>query len=170
MVRLGGGLDREGNLDPEVRERALACLSRFGQRLRGLPKSEHRGRTKRMVELCGLGDVTHKDIGELSKGYRQRVGIAQAILHRPDAVILDEPTAGLDPLQTQQIRGLLQQLSAKRSLILSTHLLDDVQLLCSSVILIDNGRKTAQHAVTAGTDLLAHFRQHANADLLGAGT
>ena len=106
-----------------------------------------------------------------------RSAVIEASLEHPHAalvpplvILLDEPTAGLDPLQTQQIRGLLQQLSAKRSLILSTHLLDDVQLLCSSVILIDNGRKTAQHAVTAETDLLAHFRQHANADLLSAGT
>ncbi|MGD8957914.1 MAG: ABC transporter ATP-binding protein [Chromatiaceae bacterium] len=139
-------------------------------RLRGLRHQALQSAIDDALQQVQLGGVATRLAGSLSAGMAQRLGLAQAVLHHPDILILDEPTAGLDPLQTQQIRGLLQQLSAKRSLILSTHLLDDVQLLCSSVILIDNGRKTAQHAVTAETDLLAHFRQHANADLLGAGT
>jgi ABC-2 type transport system ATP-binding protein len=155
---------------PAYPELTVAENLDWAGRLRGLRHQALRTAIDDALEQVQLGSVAARLAGSLSTGMAQRLGLAQAVLHRPDILILDEPTAGLDPLQTQQIRQLLQQLSAKRSLILSTHLLDDVQLLCSSVILLDSGRKTAQHAVTAETDLLAHFRHHADADVMSAGT
>ncbi len=138
-------------------------------RLRGLQRQALKTAIDDALQQVQLGSVAARLAGSLSAGMAQRLGLAQAVLHHPDILILDEPTAGLDPLQTQQIRELLRQLSTERSLILSTHLLEDVQLLCSSVILLDSGRKTAQHAVTSETDLLAHFRHRADTDGMGAG-
>jgi len=117
------------------------------------------------VQLDGFGQ---RLAGRLSAGMAQRLGLAQAILHRPEILILDEPTAGLDPLQTEQVRELLRGLPAETSVILATHLLDDVQQLCNRVILLDEGRKTAEHEVTPDTDLLAHFRQQARGETEGA--
>lgn len=95
----------------------------------------------------------------LSAGMLQRLGLAQAVLHRPRLLILDEPTAGLDPLQLDQVRSLLGRLTADCALILATHLLDDVERLCSRVVLLDGGRKRLEHQVTADSDLLALFRR-----------
>jgi ABC-2 type transport system ATP-binding protein len=114
---------------------------------------------RRVLRDLELDPFAARLAGRLSTGMTQRLGLAQAVLHEPEILILDEPTAGLDPLQTEQIRQLLGGLSASRSLILATHLLDDVQRLCNRVLLLDSGRKTAEHAVTAEIDLLAHFRQ-----------
>src|SRR3990172_7243089 len=107
--------------------------------LHGLENSGLRGRIKDMVELCGLGDVRHKDIGELSKGYRQRVGLAQAMIHDPDVLILDEPTSGLDPNQIVEIRNLIRRLGSAKTVILSTHILSEVQATCDRVIIINEG-------------------------------
>ena len=111
--------------------------------LHGLENSGLRGRIKDMVELCGLGDVRHKDIGELSKGYRQRVGLAQAMIHDPDVLILDEPTSGLDPNQIVEIRSLIRQLGRQKTVIFSTHILSEVQATCDRVIIINEGRIVA---------------------------
>lgn len=105
-----------------------------------------------------LDGVSQRLAGQLSAGMVQRLGLAQALIHEPSILILDEPTAGLDPLQTENIRDLLKALPADCSVILATHLLDDVQQLCDRVILLDAGRKAAEHAVTDDSDLLAHFR------------
>lgn len=132
----------------------------FVQRLRGLPKSEHAARTKRMVEMCGLGEVVRKDIGELSKGYRQRVGLAQAMIHDPEILILDEPTVGLDPNQIVEIRTLIQKLGREKTLILCTHILPEVEVACNRVLIIHRGRivadgTTAQlRAAASGRDRL----------------
>jgi ABC-2 type transport system ATP-binding protein len=112
----------------------------FVQRLRGIPPSEQRRRNKRMVELCGLGEVTRKDIGELSKGYRQRVGLAQAIIHEPEILILDEPTVGLDPNQIVEIRALIKELGRAKTLILCTHILSEVEQACDRVLIINRGK------------------------------
>jgi ABC-2 type transport system ATP-binding protein len=96
-----------------------------------------------MVEMCGLKDVRHKDIGELSKGYRQRVGLAQAMIHEPDVLILDEPTSGLDPNQIVEIRNLIKQLGRAKTVILSTHILSEVQATCDRVIIINKGEIVA---------------------------
>jgi ABC-2 type transport system ATP-binding protein len=112
----------------------------FVQRLRGIPASEQPRRNKRMVELCGLGEVVRKDIGELSKGYRQRVGLAQAIIHEPEILILDEPTVGLDPNQIVEIRALIKELGRAKTLILCTHILSEVEQACDRVLIINRGK------------------------------
>lgn len=127
-------------------------------RLRRLRGQALRDATDNVLQQVQLGDVANRLAGRLSAGMAQRLGLAQALLHHPEILILDEPTAGLDPLQTEQIRDLLGALPQDISLILATHLLDDVQRLCNRVILLDGGCKTAEHEVTADTDLLAHFR------------
>ena len=111
----------------------------FVQRLRAIPSSEHSRRNKRMIDLCGLGDVVRKDIGELSKGYRQRVGLAQAIIHEPEILILDEPTVGLDPNQIVEIRALIKELGRAKTLILCTHILSEVEQACDRVLIINRG-------------------------------
>ena len=105
------------------------------------------------VERCGLMSVLGKDIGQLSKGYRQRVGLAQAILHDPDLLILDEPTSGLDPNQIVEIRDLIKELGSEKTVILSTHILSEVQSTCSRVLIINDGKLVADDApeqLTAG--------------------
>lgn len=98
------------------------------------------------VERCGLGDKRGKDIGELSKGYRQRVGLAQAILHDPDILVLDEPTTGLDPNQVLEIRNLIKTLGAEKTILMSTHILPEVQHTCSRAIIIADGLLKADGA------------------------
>jgi ABC-2 type transport system ATP-binding protein len=115
----------------------------FVQRLRGIPTSEYMRRNNRMVELCGLGEVVRKDIGELSKGYRQRVGLAQAIIHEPEILILDEPTVGLDPNQIVEIRALIKELGRAKTLILCTHILSEVEQACDRVLIINRGKIVA---------------------------
>lgn len=111
--------------------------------LHGLDAAMLRARMREMVELCGIGDVRHKDIGELSKGYRQRVGLAQAMIHDPQVLILDEPTSGLDPNQIVEIRSLIRQLGRQKTVIFSTHILSEVQATCDRVVIINEGRIVA---------------------------
>lgn len=100
-------------------------------------------RMKEMVHVCGLEEVRHKDIGELSKGYRQRVGLAQAMIHDPEVLILDEPTSGLDPNQIVEIRNLIKQLGRAKTVVLSTHILSEVQATCDRVLIIHEGKIVA---------------------------
>lgn len=112
--------------------------------LRGMHDAAERlGRVKHVLKVCSLGDVVGKKLGELSKGYRQRVGLAQAIVHDPDILILDEPTSGLDPNQVQDVRGLIQDLKKEKTLLLSTHILSEVQNTCDRVLIINQGRVVA---------------------------
>ena len=111
----------------------------YASQLHGLDKARMRQQLAHMVDVCGLKDVRHKDIGELSKGYRQRVGLAQAMIHEPDVLILDEPTSGLDPNQIVEIRNLIKQLGRAKTVILSTHILSEVQATCDRVIIINEG-------------------------------
>jgi len=111
--------------------------------LHGLDPSTLRSRMREMVDLCGIGDVRHKDIGELSKGYRQRVGLAQAMIHDPQVLILDEPTSGLDPNQIVEIRSLIRQLGRLKTVIFSTHILSEVKATCDRVVIINEGRIVA---------------------------
>ncbi|MBE0559095.1 MAG: ATP-binding cassette domain-containing protein, partial [Proteobacteria bacterium] len=111
----------------------------YSARLHGLSSTTLAGRLNEMVEVCGLRDVRHKDIGELSKGYRQRVGLAQAMIHDPDVLILDEPTSGLDPNQIVEIRNLIRQLGRAKTVVLSTHILSEVQATCDRIIIIHQG-------------------------------
>ncbi len=98
---------------------------------------------KKTAEICGITDVINRSIGTLSKGYRQRVGLAQAILHDPQILILDEPTTGLDPLQIREIRSLIKELGREKTIILSTHILPEVEQTCSRVLIINQGRIVA---------------------------
>ncbi|MDI6792562.1 MAG: ATP-binding cassette domain-containing protein [bacterium] len=116
--------------------------------LREIPARKQRGRIREMVDLCGLSEVRSKNIGELSKGFRQRVGLAQAMIHAPDILVLDEPTIGLDPNQIVEIRGLIKQLGQEKTVILSTHILSEVQTVCNRVIIINKGQLVADGTPT----------------------
>lgn len=115
----------------------------FSGLLNGMSKAELPRRMREMIGLCGLSEVKHMDIGQLSKGYRQRVGLAQAMLHDPKVLILDEPTSGLDPNQIVEIRNLILQLGREKTVILSTHILSEVESSCSRVIIINRGKIVA---------------------------
>jgi ABC-2 type transport system ATP-binding protein len=126
----------------------------FAGQLKGIPASDIKRRRDDAIGRCSLGDVRSKLIGKLSKGYRQRVGIAQAIIHNPDVLILDEPTSGLDPKQIIEIRELLRALAGEHTIILSTHILSEVEHSCERVIIISQGRVVAQDSVANLTNRL----------------
>ena len=115
----------------------------FCAEIRGVRGRERRAAIDRAVGLCGLERVTGKDIGELSKGYKQRVGLAQAIVHEPPVLILDEPTAGLDPNQIVEVRKLIERLGEEHTVVLSTHYLQEVEKSCSRVIIVNQGEIVA---------------------------
>jgi len=112
----------------------------FCAQLRRIEKHKLKQAVELALQNCDLTKVQHRVIGNLSKGYQQRVGIAQAIIHQPAVVILDEPTVGLDPMQVRQIRNLIRQLSEQHSVILSTHILPEVQAVCNRVQIINQGK------------------------------
>ena len=104
-------------------------------------------RVAEMIELTGLGDEQHKKIRALSKGYRQRVGLAQALIHDPDILILDEPTTGLDPNQLEEIRGLIRQVGKEKTVMLSSHIMQEVEAVCNRVIIINKGKIVADGGI-----------------------
>jgi ABC-2 type transport system ATP-binding protein len=112
---------------------------RYRANLKGVPGSKVRERVGDVLELCSLRDRERSLIGSLSKGYRQRVGLADALVHDPDLLILDEPTIGLDPNQIRQVRELIKNLGGKRTVLISTHILPEVEIMCSRVIVIHKG-------------------------------
>jgi len=117
----------------------------FRGRISGMHNTkDRRTRTSEIMDLLNLDDVADKLIGSLSRGYRQRVGLAQALLHNPDVLILDEPTVGLDPVQITEVRDLIRELGRERTIILSTHLLPEVSMVCNRVVIINRGRLVAQ--------------------------
>jgi ABC-2 type transport system ATP-binding protein len=126
----------------------------FVGRLKGIRSGEINRRVDEVLGRCAIGDVRSKLIGKLSKGYRQRVGIAQAIIHNPDVLILDEPTSGLDPKQIIEIRELLRQLAGEHTIILSTHILSEVEHSCERVIIIAQGKLVAIDSVANLTNRL----------------
>jgi ABC-2 type transport system ATP-binding protein len=113
---------------------------------------DKKSRIEEMIALTGLGKEAHKKIGALSKGYKQRVGLAQAMLHDPEVLILDEPTSGLDPNQIVEIRELIKNIGRHKTVLLSTHIMQEVQAMCSRVIIINNGKIVAD-------DSIAHLQQ-----------
>jgi ABC-2 type transport system ATP-binding protein len=117
---------------------------KFIAEIRGLNKSKIKDRVKEVVSICGLSKVLRQPIEELSKGYRQRVGLAQAIMHEPDILILDEPTTGLDPNQIVEIRDLIKTIGREKTVIFSTHILSEVSATCDRVIIINNGKIAGQ--------------------------
>jgi len=111
--------------------------------IQGIPKSRIQERIIEMIRICGLDVEKHKKIGQLSKGFRQRVGLAQAMIHDPDILILDEPTSGLDPNQIVEIRKLIKEVGREKTVILSTHILPEVEATCDRILIIDKGRIVA---------------------------
>jgi ABC-2 type transport system ATP-binding protein len=122
----------------------VTALLEFGARVRELDAKTTRERIEFSLETCGLKEVRRKLIGKLSKGYRQRVGIAQAILSDPEVLILDEPTVGLDPRQVVEIRDLIRSLAGRSTVLLSTHILPEINMTCRRVVIIDRGIIVAQ--------------------------
>jgi ABC-2 type transport system ATP-binding protein len=124
-----------------------------------------KNRIEEMIDMVGLGNEQHKLIGKLSKGYRQRVGLAQAIIHDPEVLILDEPTSGLDPNQLVEIRGLITEIGKQKTVMLSTHIMQEVEAICSRVIIINNGKIVADQKAnelrsslgTSGYELRVEF-------------
>ncbi len=120
---------------------------RFVGKLKGLSGADLEKRVDYVCERCAIADVKTKLLGKLSKGYRQRVGLAQAIIHNPDVLILDEPTAGLDPKQINETRDLIKDLAGEHTIILSTHILPEVEQTCEQVIIINKGKLVATDSV-----------------------
>jgi ABC-2 type transport system ATP-binding protein len=116
----------------------------FAARIRGVPSRDRRKAVEEVVDRCGLGEVRDRLIANLSKGYRQRTGLAQAVIHRPKILILDEPTVGLDPNQVIEIRSIISEIGRERTVILSSHILPEVQATCERVVIISRGRLVAQ--------------------------
>jgi ABC-2 type transport system ATP-binding protein len=116
----------------------------FAAQLRGIKGQERDENVDEAMELTNLGEVAHRVIGQLSRGFKQRVGIAQALVHDPDVLVLDEPTVGLDPRQIIEVRQLIKSLGGERTVILSTHILPEVSMLCQRVVIISNGRLVAE--------------------------
>src|SRR5271154_900228 len=119
----------------------------FVGKLKGLSGAELRKRVDYVSERCAVADVRNKQLGKLSKGYRQRVGLAQAIVHNPEVLILDEPTAGLDPKQINETRDLIKSLAGDHTIILSTHILPEVEQTCQQVLIINKGKLVATDSV-----------------------
>jgi ABC-2 type transport system ATP-binding protein len=136
-------------IPPLYRELTVHEYLDLAARLHRVPKAERNSAVKRALERCGLLDVSRRLIGALSKGYQQRVGIAQAIVHNPDVVILDEPTVGLDPNQIRDIRSLIRELGQQHSVILSTHILPEVESICDRVQIMHHGHSVFSDSIAA---------------------
>lgn len=128
---------------------------KFMTEIREIPKSQREERIRAVVEICGLEGVIQKDIGELSKGYRQRVGLAQSLIHDPPILILDEPTSGLDPSQTIEIRNLIKEIGKEKLVLFSTHILPEVAATCSRILIINRGQIVANGTLE---DLISQVR------------
>ena len=129
--------------NPLYQEMPVIDYLRYVAELQGIEKHKIRKRILEMVRLCGLEGEKHKNIAELSKGYKQRVGLAQALIHDPDVLILDEPTAGLDPNQIVEIRELIKKIGKEKTVILSSHILAEVEATCDRILIISKGRIVA---------------------------
>lgn len=140
-VRRHIGFMPENNpLPPEMRVREYL---KFRARLKGLGRARTRERVDVVLQQCGLAEVSRRIIGQLSKGYRQRVGLADALVHEPDVIILDEPTLGLDPTQIRAVRQLIKSLAGRHTVLLSTHILPEAEMTCQRVLILFEGRLLA---------------------------
>ncbi|SHF77637.1 ABC-2 type transport system ATP-binding protein [Fodinibius roseus] len=142
---------------------------RLSARLQNMEEEAIMPAVRRMVDLCGLGPERHKYIGELSKGYRQRVGLAQALIHDPDVLILDEPTTGLDPNQIAEIRSLIKEIGKEKTVMLSSHILKEVEATCDRILIINRGRIVAdgstgelRQRAKGAKQLLVQFKEDGN--------
>ena len=132
---------------PLYADMGVVAYLKFMTEVREIPKSQRKERIKSVVDICGLEGVIQKDIGELSKGYRQRVGLAQSLIHDPPILILDEPTSGLDPSQTIEIRNLIKEIGKEKLVLFSTHILPEVAATCSRILIINHGEIVANGTV-----------------------
>jgi ABC-2 type transport system ATP-binding protein len=132
----------------------------FRAKLKDVPRARRREAINHVIQRCNLGDVEDRILGHLSRGYRQRVGLAEALVHEPDILILDEPTASLDPIQIREVRALIRELGDRHTILLSTHIMSEVEAVCSRVLIIERGK-------LAVDDTLSHLRSD-NAILLEA--
>jgi len=155
---------------PSYGELSVADHLAFVGRMHALPPGTLADRIAAMAEVCGLGDVLHRRIDELSKGYRQRVGLAASMLHDPPCLILDEPTTGLDPNQIRDIRRLIRRLAADKTVLLSSHVLSEVEATCDRMLIIDKGRLVAWGTVAelaaqakSGNEICARLKGEAQA-------
>jgi ABC-2 type transport system ATP-binding protein len=155
-----GYLPENGPLYHDMTPRGLLGFFATARGLRGNPR---RQRIEAVIEQCALGSVAGKAIGKLSRGYRQRVGMAQALLHEPDVLVLDEPTAGLDPNQIREVRTTIRRLGQEKTILLSTHILQEVDAMADRIIMISEGRLvfdgTMQEVHQAGRTLDQCFAQ-----------
>lgn len=155
-----GYLPENGPLYPDMSPRSL--LQFFGA-ARGMSKQQVAERMEKVIDLCKLSTVVGKPIGKLSKGFRQRVGMAQVLLHEPDVLIMDEPTAGLDPNQIREVRDTIRRIGQTKTILLSTHILQEVEAMCNRVIFINEGRLvfdgTPDGLAAQGQDLSARFHE-----------
>ncbi len=130
-------------LNPLYQDMPVLDYLKFIAELHGIPKIKRIQRILKMVHTCGLEGEKHKKIGELSRGYKQRVGLAQALIHDPQVLILDEPTSGLDPNQIIEIRELIREIGREKTVILSSHILAEVEATCDRILIINKGRIVA---------------------------
>jgi ABC-2 type transport system ATP-binding protein len=155
-----GYLPENGPLYPDMTPRALL---EFFADARGMNGSYRQERIEAVVEQCALGSVIGKAIGKLSRGYRQRVGMAQVLLHEPDVLILDEPTAGLDPNQIREVRDTIRRLGQNKTILLSTHILQEVEAMANRLLFINEGRLkydgSASDLTKDGKPLEVHFHE-----------
>jgi ABC-2 type transport system ATP-binding protein len=136
---------------PLYTDMTVTTYLRFVGRIRGIAKAELGDSVDKVLHTCGLAEVTGRVVGHLSKGFRQRVGLAQALIHNPSVLVLDEPTIGLDPRQIIDIRTLIRQLAGDRTVILSTHILPEVAQLCEKVVIINEGHIAVEDTLTSLT-------------------
>ncbi len=142
--RMVGYFPEKASVYPDLPVRAFL---EFAAEAKDVPRAQRAKEVERVMERCGLKEVQRRIIGHLSKGYRQRVGIAQALIHDPPVLILDEPTIGLDPEQVVEIRHLIRELGKERTVILSTHILPEVSTVCDRIIVINRGRILASESL-----------------------
>ena len=166
-----GYMPENNPLYPEMRVREYL---KFRARLKGLGWKKSRDRVSTVMEQCGLTDVGRRIIGQLSKGYKQRVGLADALVHEPELIILDEPTIGLDPQQIRSVRQLIKSLAGKHTVLISTHILPEVEMMCSRVFIMLAGKILAadtpgnlQQRMAGGSQVIAEIAAAA-ADLNAA--
>lgn len=129
--------------NPLYTDMAIIDYLKFSAEIQGIQHDDVNGRIREMIDVCGLNLERHKKINELSKGYRQRVGLAQAMIHDPEILILDEPTSGLDPNQIVEIRKLIKELGKEKTVILSSHILSEVEATCDRILIINKGKIVA---------------------------
>ena len=150
--------------NPLYMEMRVREYLKFRARLKGLGWKKSRERVTTVMEQCGLTDVGRRIIGQLSKGYKQRVGLADALVHDPELIILDEPTIGLDPHQIRSVRALIKSLAGKHTVLISTHILPEVEMMCGRVLIMFNGRVLAsdtpenlQRRMAGGSQVIAEI-------------